>query len=102
MDRKPLNGTKTHPLTAHALAELRDIASKPCPRQAVNPGVSDRLLREDLVEVVMLPSPFKTHGGKLLEHLEITDAGRRVAGLAPNGQVQAGAASAAVAPGTEC
>ena len=27
--RKPLNGTKTHPLTAHALAELRDLANKP-------------------------------------------------------------------------
>ena len=77
--RKPLNGTKTHPLTAHALAELRDLANKPCPRQAVNPGVSDRLLREDLVEVVMLPSPFRAHAGKPLEHLRITDAGRLAA-----------------------
>jgi len=82
--RKPLNGTKTHPLTAHAMAELRDLSNKPCPRQAVNPGVSDRLLREDLVEVVMLPSPFKTHGGKLLDHMRITDAGRRAAGMPPN------------------
>ena len=77
----PLNGTKTHPLTAHALAELRDLANKPCPRQAVNPGVANRLLREELVESVMLPSPFKTHAGKPLEHLRITDTGRRAAGL---------------------
>lgn len=77
----PMNGTKTHPLTAHALAELRDLAAKPCPRQAVNPGVANRLLREALVESVMFPSPFRTHAGKLLEHLSITDAGRRAAGL---------------------
>ncbi len=80
----PLNGTKTHPLTAHALAELCDIANSPCPRQAVNPGVANRLFREELVESVMLPSPFATHAGKLLEHLRITEAGRRAAGLAPN------------------
>lgn len=79
-----LNETKMHPLTAHAQAELRDIASNPCPRQAVNPGVANRLLREELVDSVMLPSPFRTHAGKPLEHLRITDAGRRAAGLTPN------------------
>ncbi|MEY2632351.1 MAG: Caulobacter phage CcrBL9 [Pseudomonadota bacterium] len=73
---KPLRGEKMHPLSAHALAELRDLANKPCPRQAVNPGVADRLLREALVESVTLPSPFKTHAGRPIEHLRITDAGR--------------------------
>lgn len=72
---KPLNGTKTHPLSDHAKAELADIASKPVPRQAVNPGVANRLLRESLVESVMLPSPFKTHAGEPLQHLRITSAG---------------------------
>jgi hypothetical protein len=78
----PLNGTKTHPLTAHALAELKDIAAKPVPRQAVNPGVANRLLRGELVESVMLPSPFRTHGGRTIEHLRITDTGRGV--VTPN------------------
>lgn len=78
---KPLNGEKTHQLTEHAIAELRDLANKPCPRQAVNPGVANRLLRDDLVESVMLPSPFRSHSGKPLEHLRITDAGRLAAGM---------------------
>lgn len=48
----PLNGSKTHPPSEHALAELRDIARSPVPRLAVNPGVANRLEREDLVDVV--------------------------------------------------
>lgn len=72
----PLNGTKTHPLSAHALAELKDIANSPVARQSVNPGVSNRLLREALVETVQMPSPFKTHKGANIEHLRITDTGR--------------------------
>jgi hypothetical protein len=72
----PLNGVKTHPLSAHALAELKEIQANPVPRNAINPGVVDRLLREGLVESVMLPSPYKTHKGKACEHLAITMAGR--------------------------
>ncbi|MGB5147471.1 MAG: hypothetical protein WBN86_10140 [Porticoccaceae bacterium] len=75
--------TKRRPLTAHALAELRDLANKPCPRQAVNPGVANKLLSEGLVESVMLPSPYRTHRGNPLEHLRITDIGRQSAGLMP-------------------
>lgn len=79
---KPLTHEKTRPLSEHAKAELRDLANKPCPRQTVNPGVVHKLLSEDLVECVMLPSPFRTHAGKSIEHLRITDAGRRAVGLA--------------------
>lgn len=73
---KPLNGEKTHPLSAHALAELRNIECQPVPRCAINPGVANRLKRESLVRSEMLPSPFKTHKGRDIEHLVITDAGR--------------------------
>lgn len=76
---KPLNGEKTHPISAHALAELRHINREPVPSSAVNPGVHNRLLREELVKVVMLPSPFVTHKGRRVAHLEITDAGRAIA-----------------------
>ena len=79
----PLNGTRTHPLTEHALAELRDIANRPVPRQAVNPGVANRLLREHLVAEVMLPSPFQTHKGKSIAHLQITADGRARLGVPP-------------------
>ena len=72
---KPLNGEKTHPLSEHALAELRDIAAAPVPSCAVNPGVINRLLRESLVEEVQLPSPFPTHKGRNVAHLQITKAG---------------------------
>lgn len=72
----PLNGTKTHPLSAHAITELRNIARSPEPTVGVNPGVINRLMRENLVEIVRLPSPFKTHKAKAIDHLQITDAGR--------------------------
>lgn len=74
---KPLNGTKTHPLSKHAVAELRDIAAAPVPRSSVNPGVANRLLREALVTQVALPSPFRTHRGGKAPHLQITAAGER-------------------------
>lgn len=73
--RLPLNGTKTHPLTKHALAVLERMVHAPIPKAEVNAGVQDRLLREDLVEWVNLPSPYKTKPG-LYPHLRITDHGR--------------------------
>jgi hypothetical protein len=79
---KPLNGEKTHPLTQHAIGVLRDIASKPIPRQSLNPGVANRLARENFVTQVQLPSPFKSHHGRhgkgTCVHLQITDRGRQV------------------------
>jgi hypothetical protein len=75
---KPLNGTKTHPLSAAARIVLGDICVKPVPRSAVNPGVANRLEREALVEEVQLPSPFKAHKGGTCAHLRITEAGRKV------------------------
>jgi hypothetical protein len=71
----PLNGTKTHPLSDHARVKLQLIADCPIPRQSVNPGVANRLLREGLVISTMLPSPFKTHKGQKIEHLRITEKG---------------------------
>lgn len=73
---RPLNGTKTHPLSDFALEVLRDLAREPIPRSSVNPGVANRLLRESLVETVDLKSPFVTHKGRFIEHLQITPAGR--------------------------
>jgi hypothetical protein len=75
---KPLNGTKTHPLSVHALQVLSAIANTPMPRQTVNPGVANRLLRESLVETQELASPFKAHKGGTCEFLCITEAGRQV------------------------
>lgn len=73
---KPLNGKKTHPLSPHAFAQLLVLSEVPVPRSGVNPGVANRLLREDLVESIPLLSPFKAHKGKTCEHLRITQAGR--------------------------
>lgn len=76
--KKPLNGNKTHPLTGHAIAALRQLAADgPQPRQAFNAGVCDRLEREDLVWVSDLVSPYKTHKGRLIPHLVIREAGRK-------------------------
>ena len=71
----PLNGTRTHPLSRTAMEILASIARSPAPRQSINPGVVNRLLREDLVEMVDLPSPYKTVKG-LVSHLRVTAAGR--------------------------
>lgn len=76
LSKVPLNGTKTHPLSVAALDSLRDIERKPVPPQEVNPGVVNRLSREDLVELVPLPSPYAKHKGANIPHLRITDAGR--------------------------
>jgi hypothetical protein len=72
----PLNGTKTHPLSDHARNWLATIARAPVPRQDINPGVANRLLRGDLVEEVQLPSPYRSVKGNVA-HLRITDAGRK-------------------------
>jgi len=73
----PLYGSKTHPLSAHARNWLATIAHAPVPRQDINPGVVNRLLRGELVEEVDLPSPYRTkHGGVV--HLRVTEAGRKV------------------------
>lgn len=76
----PLNGEKTHPLSATALACLRSLLSGPRPKSDVNPGVVNRLTRtgagDPLAELVSLPSPYKTRKGELVLHLQITDAGR--------------------------
>lgn len=72
----PLHGVKTHPLTAHALKILAECAKVPMPSHEVNPGTVDRLLREDLVEIVSLPGSGKVV--RQIPHLQITDAGRQV------------------------
>lgn len=76
----PLNGSKTHPLTDHARDCLKSLDHGPRPRQEFNPGVVNRLLREDLAAVVSLPSPYPSHKGACTEHLVLTVAGRAVMG----------------------
>lgn len=76
---KPLNGEKTHPLTAHAIRALVDLSHGPQPRQALTPGIVDRLLRGGLVESAQLVSPYKTHRGARIEHLRLTKAGHDAA-----------------------
>lgn len=77
----PLNGTKTHPLTKHAIAQLHEIYMGPQPRHKVNPGCANRLLREALVESVHLPKLWPLSLGKKIEFLQITAAGRAALGI---------------------
>lgn len=73
----PLNGIKTHPLSDHAKEVLKRIAHAAVPRQEVNPGVANRLERENLVRRVSKPSPYKRHKNNV-DYLEITPAGRQL------------------------
>jgi len=75
MSLEPLNGTKTHPLTTHALEVLAWIALRPRPVQEVNPGVRNRIEREELVDRVDLPSPYTSHKGKKIPFYQINAAG---------------------------
>lgn len=51
-DWKPLNGIKTHPLSKHALEALQRIRYEgPVLCKALNPGVVNRLLREENIEL---------------------------------------------------
>lgn len=70
-DRPPLNGTATHPLSAHAISVLRDLSRGPVERHLINPGVRDRFWRESLAEDVELPGAR----GKTRPYLRITEAG---------------------------
>lgn len=72
---QPLNGTKTHPLKPASVEALRGVAQAAVPRQEINPGVANRLLRDDLVESVDLPSPYAAHKRRPIEHLKVTAAG---------------------------
>lgn len=71
----PLNGTKTHPLSEHALGALRNIALGPVPTQEINAGVINRLLREDLITIEQMTSPYANGKGKLITWAKITPAG---------------------------
>lgn len=75
---RPLNGEKTHALSEYAMLKLREIAVRPCPRSALNPGVVNRLLMDNLVTLIVMRSPFKTHHGKEIDHLRITEEGKRL------------------------
>lgn len=71
----PLNGTKIHPLTAHAKASLCALKEEPKPCQRINPGQLRRFADEKLIEIVDLPSPFMIHAGARIPHARLTDLG---------------------------
>lgn len=75
MTVNPLNGSKTHPLSPHAKEALGRVKSGPIPGQQINPGVINRLRRSDFIELIDLPSPYKTGRGRLLVHVKITQKG---------------------------
>jgi hypothetical protein len=68
-----LNGVA--PLSLHALNVLGALRAAPAPAQTINPGVVRKLLDESLAEIVERASPFRTHRGRNISHLKITDAG---------------------------
>ena len=70
----PLNGERTHPLSATALSVLEDIRRAPVPCQDINPGVVNRLRREPMVELVDLPSPYDSARGRRVPHLRFKAA----------------------------
>ncbi|AXQ69333.1 hypothetical protein HOU02_gp392 [Caulobacter phage CcrBL9] len=74
----PLNGEKTHPLSAVALSTLRSISRFPCPTQEINHGLINRYQREGLIELYEDVSPYKTHKGKKISFVRISPAGQAI------------------------
>lgn len=72
----PPNGTRTHPLTEKALTGLEALLIGPIPRQQLNAGVANRLLRGGLAEEYQDVSPYKTHQGRQIAFFRITEAGK--------------------------
>lgn len=66
----------TNFLLDRRLSALRSIGRAPFPRQGVKPDVADYLIGRAFVREVMLPSPYPSHRGRPMPHLEITEAGR--------------------------
>lgn len=75
MKPPPLNGEKTHPLSEHATMKLRELSIAPQPTLLINPGVVNRFLRDELAEIVQLPSPYKSHAGRNTNFMQITQIG---------------------------
>lgn len=73
--RAPLNGTRTHPLTDHAVEVMGTLKTRAVPAQEINPGVLNRLLREQLIDLIDKPSPYKTHRGQPISHARLSDMG---------------------------
>lgn len=46
------------------------------PTSSINPGVIAKLLREGLIELIPMKSPFPIHKGGFVEHARISQAGR--------------------------
>ncbi len=63
------------PLPGYSRRALADIREKPRPCLTINHGAGALLMREGLVEIVQLPSPYKMHGGAPINHFKITVLG---------------------------
>lgn len=59
------------PLSPHAREVLALLAEKPIPRNSLNPGVRDRLIREGLLRY-----EDRARGKRIVTHAVITEAGR--------------------------
>ncbi len=71
----PLNSSPTPPLTEHGLRVLDLLAQESVPAQMLNPGVVNRLVRENLAELYLAPNPYRTRRGDI-SWLRITPSGR--------------------------
>lgn len=65
------------PLRAAARDALASLRAGPRPTLQLNPGVVDRLCRGGLADLVWLPSPYASHRGRTIQHIRITDDGRK-------------------------
>lgn len=63
------------PLSDKAKDALHGLLAHPTPYSEINAGIIDRLMREDLIETVMLQSPYRSHKGKKIRHVRLTQAG---------------------------
>ena len=72
--------TFVSPMSASTVATLRRLRDdvQSTPRESLDPGAVSRLLGDGLIEVVQMKSPYVSHRGRMISHVRITEAGRRV------------------------
>lgn len=69
--------TNLRPLTLYAVSVLKMLSGGAVvPRLEINNGCVDRLLREELIEIVLHPSQYAIDRGKPRDHVKITTAGK--------------------------
>lgn len=76
-NRGSISMTTKSPITGATEKALYALRNGPFPAQETNAGVQHKLLYQGYAEIEQLPSPYRTHKGRKIAYLKITEKGLR-------------------------